>query len=216
VVMAWAVDRLGRSLPHLANFFSELQAKKVDLFIYQQGVDTTTPAGKALFGMMGVFAEFERAIMQERIKAGIKRFRANGRRWGRRTELSAIRTPDEEGVIETNCVGKVERCLSEDGSCAVHNYLLEVASPRGSSFIRSRQADGEHGKLFACGLPTWVVSGALVGESFFRRNVSRKSWRPGPTTRISKPLEIRIHSTLAPSVLRGGQHVESKGPEHRN
>ena len=55
---------------------------------------------------------------------------------------------------------------------------------------RSRQADGEHGKLFACGLPTWVVSGALVGESFFRRNVSRKSWRPGPTTRISKPLEI--------------------------
>src|SRR5688500_9516542 len=61
VVMVWAVDRLGRSLSHLVNFLSEIHAKKVDLFIFQQGIDTTTPAGKALFGMMGVFAEFERS-----------------------------------------------------------------------------------------------------------------------------------------------------------
>lgn len=84
VVMVWAVDRLGRSLTHLVNFLSEIHAKKVDLFIYQQGIDTTTPAGKALFGMMGVFAEFERSMIQERVKAGIKRVRANGQRWGRR------------------------------------------------------------------------------------------------------------------------------------
>jgi len=84
VIMVWAVDRLGRSLSHLVNFLSELHAKKVDLFIYQQGIDTTTPAGKALFGMMGVFAEFERAMIQERVKAGIKRVRAKGQRWGRR------------------------------------------------------------------------------------------------------------------------------------
>src|SRR5262249_58608736 len=61
VVMVWAVDRLGRSLANLVNFLSEIHAKKVDLFIHQQGIDTTTPAGKALFGMMGVFAEFERS-----------------------------------------------------------------------------------------------------------------------------------------------------------
>jgi DNA invertase Pin-like site-specific DNA recombinase len=85
VVMVWAVDRLGRSLSHLVNFLSEIHAKKVDLFIHQQGIDTTTPAGKALFGMMGVFAEFERSMIQERVRSGIKRFRANGRRWGRRT-----------------------------------------------------------------------------------------------------------------------------------
>jgi DNA invertase Pin-like site-specific DNA recombinase len=90
VVMVWAVDRLGRSLSHLVNFLSELHAKKVDLFLYQQGIDTTTPAGKALFGMMGVFAEFERSMIQERVRSGIKRFRANGRRWGRR----AIRETD--------------------------------------------------------------------------------------------------------------------------
>lgn len=84
VVMVWAVDRLGRSLPNLVNFLSEIHAKKVDLFIFQQGIDTTTPAGKALFGMMGVFAEFERSMIQERVKTGIKRVRANGQRWGRR------------------------------------------------------------------------------------------------------------------------------------
>ena len=85
VVMVWAVDRLGRSLTHLVSFLSEIHAKKVDLFIHQQGIDTTTPAGKALFGMMGVFAEFERSMIQERVKAGIKRVRAKGQRWGRRT-----------------------------------------------------------------------------------------------------------------------------------
>lgn len=83
-VMVWAVDRLGRSLSHLVNFLSELHAKKVDLYIHQQGLDTSTPAGKALFGMMGVFAEFERSMIQERVKAGIKRVRAKGHRWGRR------------------------------------------------------------------------------------------------------------------------------------
>src|SRR5499426_765647 len=83
VVMVWAVDRLGRSLSHLVNFLAEIHAKKVDLFIHQQGIDTTTPGGKALFGMMGVFAEFERSMIQERVKAGIKRVRANGQRWGR-------------------------------------------------------------------------------------------------------------------------------------
>ena len=85
VVMVWAVDRLGRSLSHLVNFLSEIHAKKVDLFIHQQGIDTTTPAGKALFGMMGVFSEFERSMIQERVRAGIKRVRAKGQRWGRRT-----------------------------------------------------------------------------------------------------------------------------------
>jgi DNA invertase Pin-like site-specific DNA recombinase len=85
VVMVWAVDRLGRSLTHLVNFLSEIHAKKVDLFIHQQGVDTTTPGGKALFGVMGVFAEFERSMIQDRVKAGIKRVRAKGQRWGRRT-----------------------------------------------------------------------------------------------------------------------------------
>ena len=81
--LTYSPDRLGRSLSHLVNFLSEIHVKKVDLFILQQGIDTTTPAGKALFGVMGVFAEFERSMIQERVRSGIKRVRANGQRSGR-------------------------------------------------------------------------------------------------------------------------------------
>jgi DNA invertase Pin-like site-specific DNA recombinase len=83
MVMAWSVDRLGRSLQDLVAFLSELHALRIDLFLHQQGLDTTTPAGKAMFQMMGVFAEFERAIIQERVRAGLARAKSEGKRLGR-------------------------------------------------------------------------------------------------------------------------------------
>jgi DNA invertase Pin-like site-specific DNA recombinase len=73
VVMAWSVDRLGRSLQDLCGFLSELHSLGIDLFLHQQGIDTTTPAGKAMFQMMGVFAEFERSMIVERVRAGVAR-----------------------------------------------------------------------------------------------------------------------------------------------
>jgi DNA invertase Pin-like site-specific DNA recombinase len=83
VIMAWSVDRLGRSLQDLVGFLGEIHALKVDLYLHQQGIDTRTPAGKAMFQMMGVFAEFERAMIRERVNAGLKRARAEGRIGGR-------------------------------------------------------------------------------------------------------------------------------------
>jgi DNA invertase Pin-like site-specific DNA recombinase len=83
IIAAWSVDRLGRSLQHLVAFLDEIHASKVDLYLHQQGIDTTTPAGKALFQMCGVFAEFEHAMIQERVKAGLARARAQGKRLGR-------------------------------------------------------------------------------------------------------------------------------------
>ena len=83
VVAAWSVDRLGRSLQDLVGFLAELHAVGVDLFLHQQGLDTTTPAGKAMFQMMGVFAEFERAMIQDRVKAGLDRARKAGKQLGR-------------------------------------------------------------------------------------------------------------------------------------
>jgi DNA invertase Pin-like site-specific DNA recombinase len=83
VVMAWSVDRLGRSLQDLCGFLAELHSLGIELFLHQQGIDTTTPAGKAMFQMMGVFAEFERAMIRERVKAGIARAKANGKHCGR-------------------------------------------------------------------------------------------------------------------------------------
>ena len=83
MVMAWSVDRLGRSLQDLVGFLSELHALRIDLFLHQQGLDTTTPAGKAMFQMMGVFAEFERAMIQERVRAGLRRAKDEGKQLGR-------------------------------------------------------------------------------------------------------------------------------------
>ena len=83
LIMTWSVDRLGRSLQHLVTFLDELHSKKVDLFLHRQGIDTTTPAGKMMFQMLGVFAEFERAMIKERINAGLARARAQGKTLGR-------------------------------------------------------------------------------------------------------------------------------------
>ena len=83
VIMAWSVDRLGRSLQDLVSFLSEIHALGIDLFLHQQGLDTATPAGKAMFQMMGVFAEFERAMIQERVRAGLARAKHEGKRLGR-------------------------------------------------------------------------------------------------------------------------------------
>ena len=82
VIMAWSVDRLGRSLQDLVVFLSEIHALRIDLYLHQQGLDTTTPAGKAMFQMMGVFAEFERAMIAERVRAGKARARENGTKTG--------------------------------------------------------------------------------------------------------------------------------------
>ena len=73
IVAAWSVDRLGRSLPDLVGLLGELQARGVDLFLHQQALDTSTPSGRMLFQMLGVFAEFERSMIVARVKAGLQR-----------------------------------------------------------------------------------------------------------------------------------------------
>ena len=106
MVMAWSVDRLSRSLQDLVGFLSELHALKIDLFLRQQGLDTTTPAGKAMFQIMGVFAEFERAMIQERVRAGLMRARSEGKRLGRppiapaleKRIREALATPGRPGI----------------------------------------------------------------------------------------------------------------------
>ena len=89
LVMAWSVDRLGRSLRDLVNFLHELQGIGVDLYLHKQALDTTTPSGKAMFGMLGVFSEFERSMIQERVRSGLARARSQGKRLGRPQKVDA-------------------------------------------------------------------------------------------------------------------------------
>ncbi len=73
LVATWAVDRLGRSLQNLVTFLTEINAKGVDLYLHQQALDTSTPSGRAMFGMLSVFADFERELIRSRIMAGLAR-----------------------------------------------------------------------------------------------------------------------------------------------
>jgi DNA invertase Pin-like site-specific DNA recombinase len=104
MVAAWSVDRLGRSLTDLLAVLQDLHAKSVDLYLHQQGLDTSTPSGRAMFQMLGVFAEFERAMIRERVMAGLARATAEGVRLGRPAtvaddvaKVQAIRAAREAG-----------------------------------------------------------------------------------------------------------------------
>ena len=83
MVMVWDVSRLGRSLSHLVALLEAFHAKGVNLYFHQQGIDTTTPSGKAMFQMLGVFSEFERGMIRDRVLAGLNRAKAQGKRLGR-------------------------------------------------------------------------------------------------------------------------------------
>lgn len=110
LVMAWSVDRLGRPLQQLISFLSDLQAKDIDLYIHQQGIDTSTPAGKAMFQMCGVFAEFERSMIQERVKAGLIRAKAQGKVLGRPKVSHQI----ERKVTEIRNTGKGVKKIAQE------------------------------------------------------------------------------------------------------
>ena len=83
-VLVWSVDRLGRSLKDLVGILEELEQTGVGLYLHKQAIDTTTASGKALFGMLAVFSQFERELIRERINSGLERARRNGIVLGRR------------------------------------------------------------------------------------------------------------------------------------
>jgi len=99
MIAAWSVDRLGRSLPHLVGFLGEVEAKGVDLYLHRQGLDSSTPAGRAMFGMLSVFAEFERSMIKERIMAGLRRTtKKSGRKPTADDRVAAIKRSLNEGL----------------------------------------------------------------------------------------------------------------------
>jgi DNA invertase Pin-like site-specific DNA recombinase len=99
MVAAWSVGRLGRSLQDLLGFLEELKGAGVELYLHQQAVDTSTPSGRALFQMLGVFAEFERAMIRERVQAGLRRARAKSK---------AIRRPKTKPSVAQRVVREMD------------------------------------------------------------------------------------------------------------
>ena len=96
MIAVWSVDRLGRSLQHLVGFLNELQALNCNLYLHQQAIDTTTPSGRAMFQMCGVFAEFEKSMIVERVNAGIARAKQAGVEFGRGNRKDGTKSADEK------------------------------------------------------------------------------------------------------------------------
>lgn len=105
IVAAWAVDRLGRSLIELVGCLQELHSVGIDLYLHQQSINTTTPAGKFMFQMMGMFAEFERAMIVERVKSGMERAKQNGTKSGKAIGRPAVSADVEARIRELRATG---------------------------------------------------------------------------------------------------------------
>jgi DNA invertase Pin-like site-specific DNA recombinase len=127
MIAAWSVDRLGRSLQDLVAFLSEIKGAGVDLYLHQQAIDTSTPAGRALFQMMGVFAEFERAMIRERVKAGIARAKAKGQRFGRPRIEAEVEEYIRDQLRRGTGILRTAR-LAGVGSGTVQRVRAEMAS----------------------------------------------------------------------------------------
>lgn len=124
VVMAWDVSRLSRSLSDLVQTLEELHACGIDLYLHQQAIDTTTPAGKAMFQMCGVFAEFERGILSERVKAGLNRAKEQGKVLGRPLKVLNIKE-----LTEARANGMTIRAIARTHNVSVgkvYNVLKDI------------------------------------------------------------------------------------------
>lgn len=119
LVAAWSVDRLGRSLIDLVELLQELHSMGVDLYLHQQGINTTTPAGKALFGMMGVFAEFERGMIRERVKSGLARARKNGTKSGNAIGRPTVSVEVENRIRGLRADGLGMLKIAQQAGCGV-------------------------------------------------------------------------------------------------
>jgi len=139
IVAAWSVDRLGRSLRDLLSVLSELQEKKVDLFLHQQALDTTTSTGRAMFGMLSVFAEFEREVIRERVFAGLARARSEGKRLGRK-RLEDVDSKKFEAITTMLNSGRGVRRIASD----LHVGVGTVLRVRNQLPSRQIASIGEH------------------------------------------------------------------------
>ena len=124
LVAAWAIDRVGRSLPQLAQFIEDLQAQRVGLYLHQQQIDSSTAAGKAFLQMAGVFAEFERSIILERIHAGLSRARSQGKTLGR--PAVGGRVEGQIRKLAAEGVGKVK--IAKQLGCGVSTVQRVLAA----------------------------------------------------------------------------------------
>jgi len=114
VVAAWSIDRLGRSVHTVSAIMAELEALGIGQFYQQQAIDSMTPSGKAMVQMCLVFSELERGMMQERIKAGLARAKANGTKSGKAIGRPKVSEAVEKAIMAARAEGKGIRKIARE------------------------------------------------------------------------------------------------------
>jgi len=144
-LIVWKLDRLSRSLLQILQLLSLIEEKGAAFRSMTEAIDTTTPAGRALMQMVGTFAEFERAIIRERTKAGIAQARANGVTLGRRRKLTGDQVSAALELLKNKSIAQAAAVLSV-GQATLKRALrrrrddmLEAAAAKGKD-------DGKKGK----------------------------------------------------------------------
>jgi DNA invertase Pin-like site-specific DNA recombinase len=127
LIAAWSVDRLGRSLIDLIGMLQEIHAVGIDLYLHQQGLNTTTPAGRAMFGMLGIFAEFEREMIRERVNSGLARAREHGTKSGRAIGRPMVGPKVEARIRELRSQGMGKLKIAKTVGCGVSVVQRVVA-----------------------------------------------------------------------------------------
>ena len=125
-ILVWDISRLGRSLQHLVEFLNEVQSVNCHLYIHQSGLDTSTPSGRMMFQMVGVFSEFERSMISERVKLGLKRVKSKGTKLGRPTKI------DEETKV------KIWSLIDKGKSLSEVSRVLQISKMSVSRVKRER------------------------------------------------------------------------------
>ena len=152
-VMVWSVDRLGRSMSDLISTMTHLNNENAQLYMHTQGIDTTNSTGRAMFGLLSVFAEFERSMIQERVRAGLEVAKAKGKTFGRPKLKDKLVTKVEDALKQGHSVSEVQN--------------LTKASRGTISRVRQRlNADGQ--------LPTTTKNFIKVG-TYSTKNISTTS-----------------------------------------
>ena len=114
-LIVWELSRLGRSLSHLVTTLQEMSDCGVDLYSIREGIDTSTQMGKTMFGLIGVFSEFELQVRKDRVQRGIDHYRKTHKNWGRRKSYNKV---FEQKVIKLREQGLSFRKISSELDCS--------------------------------------------------------------------------------------------------
>lgn len=128
-IVIWKLDRLGRSVQHLLQLLQEFQNKNINLIVTTMGMDTSTPQGKFFFTITGAFAELEREMIRERIIAGLKRRKSQGKALGRQAGAKDKSKRKRKGYFDRWANHKKAKWHKESTPPKTKNTLLEIKQP---------------------------------------------------------------------------------------